>query len=80
MLINRENSLHPHLVCALIHGIEPVRGSLIGAKDTEVCLLQIALHHIAQEGAQDLGGFGVVRAWLGYRNRVVAEVRHQEVF
>ena len=51
VLINRKNRFHPHLICGLIYSVEAVGGGFIRAEYAEVCVLQIKVHHIAQESA-----------------------------
>src|SRR5258708_35283757 len=60
VLIDGETRLHPNLVRGLKHSIKAIGRGLIGPEDTEISMLIVEFHHVAQKGAQDFRGLSVL--------------------
>ncbi len=70
---------HPRAVGHLEDGVEAIRRGLIGSNDTEVRLIAILGHHIAQEGAEHARRLRVHLSGAGDFDAVLREVGHLEV-
>ena len=68
---------HPFLAGDFVDGLQPVRGGLVRAEQTEILLVEIELHHVAQEFSQHPRCFRLDTAGLGQRHGVIAEMGHR---
>jgi len=69
---------HPDLVGHFEHGVEPVRGGLVGAEEAEVRRRQVQGHHVAQPAAQHPRRLGPARARLRHGHGVCAQVGQRQ--
>src|ERR1039458_7564587 len=67
MFINRQDRLHPQLIGRVVKRLQSVRRRLIRTEDAEVFRVDVQLHHITQESAEDACGLRILGARL--RNR-----------
>ena len=69
---------HPFLAGDFDDGFEPVRRGLVGADQPEVLFVEVELHDLAQEIAEDARRFRTDAAGLGHGHRVLVEVGHRQ--
>ncbi len=69
---------HPFLVGDLVDGFQPVRGGLVRAEQSEILLVEVELHHVAQKVSENPRGFGLYVARLEHGHGVILEVRHRQ--
>src|SRR5450756_2393489 len=60
-------------------GFQTVGERLVRAKDPEIPMLAVQLHHIAQETPEHMRVADAAPPWRGHVDRVVAVIRHPKV-
>ena len=69
---------HPLLAGDFVDGLQPVRGGLVRSEQPEILLVEIELHHVAQESSENARRFRLDAAGFGHRHGIVVEVRHRQ--
>ena len=73
------DALHPDPLGDLEHGIEPVRGGLVGPHDPEIPRFRVVAEDVAQELSQHARGFGLGAAGAGDIDGIMVKVRQLEL-
>ena len=80
MFVGGQQRLHQNFVGRFINRVETVGGGFVRTEHAEVFGVLVQSHHITQKFSEFASRFGKGSSRLHHLHRVVAKIRHDQVF